>query len=244
MLFRPFGKEPSGESIRDLSGVSVRANVEYLEEAITGVHGQDAGNRVVQELVTRLNERIPDHAYHVTTEFLKNPWTGYSNEFVAYLVEFCVDLSGDAEFQFNMGRRNLISPIIQTLMRPFSVQQIYKMAAYWVQHYNKNSYKLDTLQINDHSAVMRMTLTDRALQHFGPYRKACGKIWCNAVKIGIATVPQMVHHYPEAVVKDLHCIAEGDECYEWEFTWTTEKRLSRWGKFAEKWARRILKKGH
>ena len=240
MLFRPFGKETSGEPIRDLSGVSIRANVEYLEEAISTVHGQEAGKRVAQELVTRLNERIPDHAYHVTTEFLKNPWTGYSNEFVAYLVELCVDLSGDAEFQLNMGRKKLISPIIQTLMRPFSVQQIYKMSAYWVQHYNKNSYKLDTLQINDHSAVMRMTLTERACQHFGPYRKACGKIWCNAIKIGIATVPQMVHNYPEAVIKDLRCIAEGDDCCEWELTWREEKSPGRWRKFSEEWARRIL----
>ena len=240
MLFRPFGKEPSGETIRDLSGVSIRANVEYLEEAVSRLYGPEAGKRAVEELVARLNERIPDHAYHVTAEFLKNPWTGYSNEFVAYLVEFCVDLSGDPEFQFNMGRRNLISPIIQTLMRPFSTQLIFKAAARWVQHYNKNSYKLDTLHIDDHSALMRMTFTERANQHFGPYRKACGIVWCNALKIGIAMVPKMVHNQPEAAMKDLRCIAEGDEYCEWEVTWTTGKSRSPWTKMAEGWAKRIL----
>ncbi|MDX1411571.1 MAG: GAF domain-containing sensor histidine kinase [Nitrospirales bacterium] len=242
MLFRPFGKEPSGETIRDLSGVSIRANVEYLEEAISRVHGAEAGKQAVEKLVTLLNERISDHAYHVTADFLKNPWTGYSNEFVAYLVELCVELSGDPEFQFNMGRKNLISPIIQTLMRPFSTQLIFKAAARWVQHYNKNSYKLDTLHIDDHSAVMRMTLTERACQHFGPYRKACGKVWCNALKIGIAMVPKMVHNQPEAIMKDIKCLAEGDEFCEWEVTWTRGKSLSPWRKLTKGWARRILDK--
>ena len=221
MLFRPFGKEPNGETINDLSGVSVRANVEYLGEAISRAQGPEAGQQAIEELVVRLNERIPDHAYHVTAEFLKNPWTGYSNEFVAYLVEFCVELSGDPDFQLNMGRKNLISPLIQTLMRPFPTNLIYKAAAKWVQHYNKNSYQLDTLHINDHSAVIRMTLTERACQHFGPYRKACGTIWCNALKIGLAMVPHMVHDHPEANIKDTQCIAEGDGVCEWEVSWTS-----------------------
>ena len=56
MLFRPFGKEPNGEPIRDLSGVSIRANVEYLEEAISQIHGPDSGKGAVEELVARLNE--------------------------------------------------------------------------------------------------------------------------------------------------------------------------------------------
>ena len=240
MLFRPFGKEPDGETIRDLSGVSVRANVEYLEEAVSRVHGEEAGRQAIAQLVARLNERIPDHAYHVTADFLKNPWTGYSNEFVAYLVELCIELSGDREFQFNMGRKNLISPLIQTLMRPFSTQLIYKAAARWVQHYNKNSYKLETLHIDDHSAIIRMTLTQRAEEHFGPYRQACGKIWCNALKIGIATVPPMVHNQPEASITDIRCLAKGDDFCEWQVTWTTETSRSPWKKSAEGWARRIL----
>ncbi len=240
MLFRPFGKETTGETIGDLMGFSIRANVEFLEEEIGRVHGLEGGKRAVEELVTRLNERIPDRAYHVSSNFLKNPWTGYSNEFVAYLVELCIDISGDMEFQLNMGRKKLISPIIQTLMRPFSIQQIYKMAAYWVQHYNKNSYHLKNILTRDHSVVVRMMLTERALQHFGPYRKACGKIWCNAIKIGIAAVPPMVHNFPEATVNDLKCIAEGDEFCEWEITWTKEKTHTRWRKFVKSCARRIL----
>ncbi len=240
MQFRPFGKELSGEPICDLSGVSIRANVEYLEETISRVHGEEAGKRAIEELVTRLNERIPDHAYHVTPDFLKSPWTGYSNEFVAYLVELCIDQSGDPQFQFNMGKRNLISPIIQTLMRPFSIHYIYKMASSWVQHYNQNSYQIETKIHDEHSATIRMTLTERALRHFGPYRLACGKIWCHALKIGITMIPPMVHKAPEAVVQDLRCVAYGDECCEWKVTWTTPKRKSRIRVRCEQSARWLL----
>src|SRR5688572_15383695 len=94
MEFRPFGKNVDGLTIRDMSGVSIRSNVEYLEESLAKVRGPDAGKRIVQDLVDALNSRIPDRAYHVNARLLKNPWVSYSNEFTAYLVEFCLDLSG------------------------------------------------------------------------------------------------------------------------------------------------------
>src|SRR5207247_7792832 len=94
MEFQPFGIEPDGTSIRDLSGVVIRALVEYLEESMSLKHGQEAGRRAVEELVRRLNARIPDRAYYVTAEFLKNLWNSYSNEFGAYLTQFCWDISG------------------------------------------------------------------------------------------------------------------------------------------------------
>ena len=219
MEFRPFGKEISGETIRDLSGVSIRSNVEYLEELARRTHGKHAGQQRVEELVKRLNARIPDRAYHVTAEFLKNPWTGYSNEFVAYLVEFCIELSEDPEFQLHMGREKLVPPIIQTLMRPFSVRQIYQMSAYWAQHYCRNSYSLEGIQVTESSGVLRMNLTERAYTQFGPYRKACARLWCQALKTGISVVPEKVHHLGEAKIKDNFCIADGDQFCEWEVSW-------------------------
>ena len=42
-----------------------------------------------------------------------------------YLGEFCILISGDPDFQFEMGKHKFISPVIQTLGRPFSVAQIY-----------------------------------------------------------------------------------------------------------------------
>jgi signal transduction histidine kinase len=242
MLFRPFGKEEDGTTIRDISGMSIKANVEYLEEVIARTHGAEAGRAAVETLARRLNERMPDRAYQVTPQILKNPWTGYSNEFVAYLVEFCIDQSQDPDFQLNMGRAKLIAPIIQTLMRPFPIKHIYRMAAYWVQFYNKSSYRLETIEIAEDHAVMRMTLTDRAERQFGLYRRACGRIWCNALKIGIIMVPPMVHHAPEAVVEDRCCIAEGDPYCEWMVRWTHDERGGYLTQLSHRWARHILRR--
>jgi hypothetical protein len=74
--------EETGEVIRDTTGVKVRAFIDYLEESVTRSRGPDAGEQAVQTLCRLLNERIPDHAYHVSPEFLKNEWNSYSYEFV------------------------------------------------------------------------------------------------------------------------------------------------------------------
>jgi len=45
MEHRPFGIDPHGESIRDVSGLTVKANVEYLEETEDdGETGSDSGH--------------------------------------------------------------------------------------------------------------------------------------------------------------------------------------------------------
>ena len=73
MEFRPFGRDHQGETIQDVSGITVRANLEYLETLITHMHGIEAAQAALEKLVVLLNERIPDRTYHVTVEFLKNP---------------------------------------------------------------------------------------------------------------------------------------------------------------------------
>lgn len=242
MEYRPFGKDPGGATIRDMSGVSIRSNVEYLEETVARTRGADAGKRIVEELVTLLNSRIPNRAYHVTSRFLRNPWTSYSNEFTAYLVDFCIDLSGDPDFQFNMGREKLISPMIQTLMRPFSIAAIYRTSARWASHYAKSSYCLEGLEVGDGYAVLRMTLMEQALRQFGPYRRACGRIWCNALMVGISVIPEKVHHLGLAAVTHRRCIVEGDDCCEWEVRWTEPEPWYPGSRLATRLARHILRK--
>lgn len=240
MQFRPFGKDPDGTTIRDMTGVSIRSNVEFLEEYLTGLRGPEAGRMAVEELVRRLNDRIPDRAYHITPELLRNPWTSYSNEFTAYLVDFCVDLSGDPEFQFKMGREKLIPPIMQTLMRPFSVKLIYNGATRWIQHYAKNSYDLQGMEVGDGYALMRMTLKERARHQFGPYHRACAEIWCRALKAGIAIVPEKVHRLSPARMTDRQCMAEGDEYCEWEVWWDEPVRWYPGKRFCTAVAQQIL----
>ena len=42
MEYRPFGIDTNGQKIRDASGITVRANVEYLQETVERKKGADA----------------------------------------------------------------------------------------------------------------------------------------------------------------------------------------------------------
>jgi len=223
MEFRPFGVNPDGTKIRDVSGTTVRANVDYLEESVGRARGEAAGVRAVEQLVALLNERIPDPAHHVTPAFLKNVWNSYSYEFLMFIKEFCKDLSGDPHFQFHVGKK-FISPLIQTLGRPFSVPQIYKMFAYFGDKFVKGSVEYGIGAVTDQSAILRVKFTDHVYRQFGAYRKACAALSCEAMKSALTSVPWHIHRLPDATVTDLSCIANGDECCEWELRWSRPPR--------------------
>ena len=141
MAFQPFGKHPNGHNIRDVSGVTVRANVEFLEDLVNRTKGSPAGAHAGEELIRRLNERIPDSTYHITQDFLRNPWNSYSYEFVIFLAEFCVILSEDENFHIKLGREKLLSPLVQILGRPFSIAQIYSMFPHFAEKFGKGALK-------------------------------------------------------------------------------------------------------
>ena len=223
MEFQPFGTDSNGRTIEDMSGVVIRALVDYLEDSMSRKHGSEAGSRAIEELVHRLNDRIQDRAYHVTGEFLKNPWHSYSNEFGLFLTKFCWDISEDPQFSFNMARDKAISPVIQALGRPFSVAQIYKMSAYFSQRFAKDSFYTEAVHVSNGRAIIQMRFSDHALQQFGPYLRACAEMYCLAHKGYFAGVPERFHSLPLATVKDRKCIANGDDCCEWEVKWSDRK---------------------
>src|SRR5262245_745547 len=130
MEFRPFGVDEQGEKIRDLTGMSIRATVIYLENSVARQHGVSAGQQAVQELCVLLNQRIKTPVYHVTPAFLKNAWNSYSYEFTAYLYELCERISDDTQFVFRVSMEKA-SPIMQVLARPISLSQIYGMFTYF-----------------------------------------------------------------------------------------------------------------
>ncbi len=220
MEHRPFGIDLRGENIRDVSGLTVKANVEYLEEAVGRRQGPEAGARAVEQLCQLLNERIRDPSYYVSPTFLKNVWHSYSYEFVCFLGEFCRLLSDNPRFQFHVGREKFISPIMQTLGRPFTVPQIYKMFVHFGEKFAKASLQFEVGAVTDRSAVLRMKFNDRVYQQFGPYRKRCADLICQSAKAALAAVPEQVHHLPAATIKDRTCIADGADYCEWEFTWS------------------------
>ncbi len=219
MEFQPFGVDERGEKILDSSGVVVRANLEYLEECILRTEGAEAAARIAVTLCDLLNERIRDSVYHVTPELLRNDWHSYSYEFVAYLREFCKQLSGNSRFHLEMAANRIIPPVIQILGRPFSLQQIFQMYPHFGQKYARGVVEFGVGKVTDHSAVLRQRFTDRGLRQFGPYLKACAQNVCDQVKGGMCALPEKIHGLPRATVTDRLCIVRGEDWCEWEFCW-------------------------
>jgi signal transduction histidine kinase len=223
MQFVPFGVDEQGERIRDVSGMIVRDNVEYLEELIKRSQGVVSAAQSTAELCRLINDRVRDSAYHVTPEQLKNVWNSYSYEFTSYLREFCRQLSGDPAFHQNVGREKHISPLIQTLGRPFSLAQIHRMYPYFAQKFAKG-LEYSVINVTDSSAVLRLTLTDRVYEQFGPYRKACMAQICESTKGRIEMVPPRLHQLPPSRVNDRACIVKGDDYCEWEVRWQAQSQ--------------------
>ena len=222
MEFQPFGVDERGEQILDSSGVVARANLEYLEACLTQKMGAENAVRIAQTLCDLLNERIRDSVYHVTPELVRNEWRSYSYEFVAYLREFCKELSGNPRFHFDMAADRIIPPVIQILGRPFTLRQIFQMYPHFGQKYAKGVVEFGVGEVTDRSALLRQRFTDRGLRQFGPYLKACALNVCDQVKGGMCAVPEKIHGLPRATVNDRSCIVNGDEWCEWEFTWVEQ----------------------
>ncbi len=110
MEFRPFGLDDRGEKICDISGVVVQSNVDYLCDYLTRTAGAEAAKQTMERLCRLLNDRLQDRNYHVTPDFLRNPWNSYAYEFVCYLREFCEQLSGDPQFHVNVGTEKKSPP--------------------------------------------------------------------------------------------------------------------------------------
>ena len=226
MEFRPFGREINGERIQDVSGLTVLANLEYLEQAVTRRDGKEAGERTIQELVRSLNDRILDEAYHVTSEFLKNPWNSYSYEFVMFLNEFCVRLSGDPNFHCNLGREKVLSPIVQALGRPLTITQIYKLWPYFAEKFTKGALLPQIVSVRNGRAVMRLQFSERTSRQFGVYFRGCAERICQTIKSAIAEVPALMFGLKAASIQECCCMGNGAEYCEWIFTWQPQKSKS------------------
>ena len=228
MAFRPFGLDEQGLTIRDLSGMSIRAVILDLEKTLTRERGEGAGVEAVHELCALLNQRIKDSVYHVTPEFLKNPWNSYSYEFAAYLYEFCEQLTGDPNFIFAGGMEKM-SPIIQVLARPFSLEQIYGMFPYFGNKFASGSVECRVVEVTPGSATLAMRFADRTLRQFGPFRRRCTYLVCQSAQGIFAAVPARVHGLPPATLTNLSCVSNDDEWCRWLIRWQSDGGV-RWGR--------------
>ncbi|MDP3090713.1 MAG: ATP-binding protein [Nitrospira sp.] len=231
MEFRPFGLDEQGQTIRDLSGMSIRAVILDLEKTLTRERGDGAGPEAVDELCVLLNQRIKDSVYHVTPEFLKNPWNSYSYEFAAYLYEFCELLTGDPNFIFAGGMEKM-SPIIQVLARPFSLEQIYGMFPYFGNKFASGSVECRVVDVTPGSATLAMRFSDRTLRQFGPFRRRCTYLVCQSAQGIFAAVPARVHGLPPATLTNLSCVSNDDDWCRWLIRWQSDGP-ARWGRASQ-----------
>lgn len=223
MEFRPFGKDERGDKIRDISGVVVRANVDYLEECGRRAAGPASGEPLVQELCRRLNERIHDSAYHVNEKFLRNVWNSYSYEFVCFLHELCILISGDAEFVAHKAQsKHAISPVIKVLGLSFTLREIYSKWPYFGRKFTDGVIEYAIGPVTDHSAILFNRFTERAYRQFGPYRKRCAELVCTSGKASVQMIPAHIFHLPPATITDRTCIVNGDEWCEWDVRWAPQ----------------------
>lgn len=223
MEFRPFGLDEKGHTIRDLSGMSIKAVVVYLEKSLSLAGGVSAGTQAVEELCQLLNQRIKDPVYHVTSKLLKNAWNSYSYEFTAYLYEFCERLSGNPQLVFQGGMEKA-SSVMQVLARPFSLAQIYGMFPYFGNKFASGSVTFRVVEVTPTSATLAMKFSGRTLRQFGPYRRRCAHLMCQAAQGIMAAVPVRVHGLPPATLTDLSCIANDDEWCQWTIRWQAERQ--------------------
>ncbi|MFM8552216.1 MAG: hypothetical protein ACKOCD_07905, partial [Nitrospiraceae bacterium] len=161
-------------------------------------------------------------AYHVTATLLQNMWHSYAYEFRFFLGEFCHLFAGDPQFTSKMAQAKFLSPIIQTLGRPFSVSQIYRMFPHFGEKFVKGSMVMEAKLVTDRRALLRMKFTDAVDRQFGPYRKACAAMVCAASKGALTAVPERIHRGRPATITDLSCMADGDEWCEWDIAWEAE----------------------
>lgn len=222
MEFRPFGKDHQGATIQDASGITVRANLEYLESIVAQKHGADAASASLDKLVILLNERIPDPTYHVTVDFLKNPWNSYSYEFVMFLAEFSIQLSEQPDYPFKLGQEKLVPPIVQILGRPFSIVQIFRLMPHFIGKFSKHSFKPEVLSVTNGHAVIRFGFSESVVNQFGPYLRGCAERICHTSKAGIAQISANMFNQAAATIEDVCCMAEGAPYCEWVFRWTPQ----------------------
>ncbi len=223
MVFRPFGLDEQGQTIRDLGGVSIRAVTVFLEKLVTSVGGASAGKEAVVKLCGLLNDRIKDPIYHVTPELLKNPWNSYSYEFTSYLYEFCEQISGDTRFAFKAGAEK-VSPIMLALTRPFSLSQIYTMFPYFGNKFTSGSVEFRVVEVTSSTAAVGMRFTDRTLRQFGSYRRRCACLVCQSAQGIMVAMAHRIHGLSQAEAIETSCIGNDDEWCQWTIRWQEESR--------------------
>jgi len=197
------------------------------------VNGGRRRPEAVDELCVLLNQRIKDSVYHVTPEFLKNPWNSYSYEFAAYLYEFCELLTGDPNFIFAGG-----------------MEKCRRLFRYWrdPSRWNRSTAcfrisgisslpvgRMSGVDVTPGSATLAMRFSDRTLRQFGPFRRRCTYLVCSRLRdfCGCSGARARV---VSATLTNLSCVSNDDEWCRWLIRWQSDGP-ARWGGHLSSWRR-------
>lgn len=221
MIYCPFGIDENGRKVQDVSGISVRAMMTFLEQYVTQRDGAAAGTEAVQKASELLNGRILDAAYHVNPKFLRNVWNSYSYEFTMYLREFCEQITGDPEFHFKIGQEGYLLSPLMILLRPLTISQMFAMLPRIMTKFS-TQFIVEVVSSSASSGVVKIRFTDRVIEEFGPYRMRCTWMICQGLKGAMTNTPVRVHGMPPLTLYEKTCMGNGDEACEIEASWAPE----------------------
>ncbi|MDF0668489.1 MAG: hybrid sensor histidine kinase/response regulator [Nitrospira sp.] len=221
MVYCPFGIDENGKKVQDVSGISVRAMVTFLEQYVTQRDGGAAGTEAVSKACELLNSRVLDVAYHVNPKFLRNVWNSYSYEFTMYLREFCEQITGDPEFHFKIGQEGYLLSPLMILLRPLTISQMFAMLPRILPKFS-TQFIVETISSSASGGIVKIRFTDRVLEEFGPYRMRCTWMVCQGLKGAMTNTPVRVHGMPPLTLYEKSCMGNGDEACEIDASWAPE----------------------
>ncbi len=241
MKYQPFGVNDEGKKIEDVRGHVITSMLGYVKEIVkrkeeeSNVNapsdvikkmGEKAAQDAAAKFVSMLNGTIKDRTYWVTEQSLNNPWNSYSTEFFQFAAEFAKELTGEKDFCFKLGLNKLIRPILSIIVRPVPLEHIYKLVAV-EDRFAKGSVEIQVPSSTKNSAVVQIRVSDKYRKNCGEYFMACAENTCQIRKGVLVAIPEKIHKLPSAALRDIKCLANGDEYCEAELTWVQKPQYGR-----------------
>ncbi len=233
---RPFGQDAHGHAISEVRGTSVAMLVHYLERRAELLTRQrygsaafaddaqaeisQASSRARAELVRRLNEAIPDPAYHVTAESLKQSGIGYSYEFFVYAVTFCQEITDDDGFAYHWIPQMGI-PAGWIAYTGLGLSHVYASLPFLIRFLGH--VRMQCERVSDKQVIIRQFVPDD-FKGVAPVVAARLIAFTKDMMIGfLAELPRIHANLPPAEVIERKELLKGDPYNEWVVTWTNPK---------------------
>jgi signal transduction histidine kinase len=225
MKHRPFGVDEHDHPIQQIQARVIIGVIRYMQIYLSR-QGQAARQTTAQiearqieilnQLVARLNEALPDPRTHFTAVDLLKTDRWYSLEFSLFLSEYARILSGDPDFYFNVGGY-MIPRALLILTRPLSLRQVYLTLPALMTRLVKT--RLQVIGSTATSVHLRWypDLSDQMPELRPIHIAASCEMWRGA----FAAVPRLRQPgAPLSQVSSIVCAKDGltDYC-EWEIRW-------------------------